>query len=111
MSHVRPVSSAPAAGPAAGPASDLNAARTAPAEPARAGSAFRDSLRRVAAGIAADERAMDRAMRSGAHGQLAPEALIALQARVYRHTQELELGSKVVDKAASAVKQTLQSQQ
>ena len=54
---------------------------------------------------------MDRALRSGAQGQLAPEALIALQARVYRHTQELELGSKVVDKAAGAVKQTLQSQQ
>lgn len=72
---------------------------------------FRDSLRRVAEGIASDERAMDRALRSGSQGQLAPEALIALQARVYRHTQELELGSKVVDKAAGAVKQTLQSQQ
>ena len=75
------------------------------------GSSFRDSLRRVAEGVASDERAMDRAMRTGTHGQLAPEALIALQARVYRHTQELELGSKVVDKAAGAVKQTLQSQQ
>ena len=74
-------------------------------------SSFRESLRRVAEGIAADERAMDRALRSGSQGQLAPEALIALQARVYRHTQELELGSKVVDKAAGAVKQTLQSQQ
>lgn len=74
-------------------------------------SSFRDSLRRVAEGIASDERAMDRALHSGSQGQLAPEALIALQARVYRHTQELELGSKVVDKAAGAVKQTLQSQQ
>lgn len=74
-------------------------------------SSFRDSLRRVAEGIASDERAMDRALHSGGQGQLAPEALIALQARVYRHTQELELGSKVVDKAAGAVKQTLQSQQ
>ena len=71
------------------------------------GASFRDSLRRVAEGIADDERAMDRALRSGSHGQQAPEALIALQARVYRHTQELELGSKVVDKAAGAVKQTL----
>lgn len=90
------------------------AAPTAPAVTVtateRTGS-FRDSLRRVAEGIASDERAMDRALRSGAQGQLAPEALIALQARVYRHTQELELGSKVVDKAACAVKQTLQSQQ
>ncbi|MCB9658819.1 MAG: hypothetical protein R3B40_01825 [Polyangiales bacterium] len=50
-------------------------------------------------------------MTAGSRGQLAPEALIALQARVYRHTQELELGSKVADKAAGAVKQTLQSQQ
>lgn len=86
------------------------AAPSAPAD-STPGMSFRDSLRRVAEGIAADERAMDHALRSGAHGQLAPEALIALQARVYRHTQELELGSKVVDKAAGAVKQTLQSQQ
>lgn len=84
---------------------DLGGPREAPS------GSFRDSLRRVAEGIASDERAMDRALRSGGQGQLAPEALIALQARVYRHTQELELGSKVVDKAAGAVKQTLQSQQ
>lgn len=93
------------------PAASLTLSAAPAGEPPRGGSAFRAALHRVAEGIAADERAMDRAMRSGTHGQLAPEALIALQARVYRHTQELELGSKVVDKAAGAIKQTLQSQQ
>ena len=93
------------------PAAPLTSSVAPSEDPPRGGSAFRDALQRVAEGIAADERAMDRAMRSGTHGQLAPEALIALQARVYRHTQELELGSKVVDKAAGAIKQTLQSQQ
>lgn len=85
----------------------------APQPPDAGGAAapFREALRRVAEGVSADERAMDRAVRVGSHGPLAPEALIALQARVYRHTQELELGSKVVDKAAGALKQTLQSQQ
>jgi hypothetical protein len=39
------------------------------------------------------------------------EELIAIQAGVYRYTQELELASKLVDKASGAVKTTLQSQQ
>lgn len=100
----------PTIGPlAVSPVPSSPTSQAAPSE--NAGASFRDSLRRVAAGIAADERAMDRAMTAGSRGQLAPEALIALQARVYRHTQELELGSKVADKAAGAVKQTLQSQQ
>ena len=42
---------------------------------------------------------------------LLPGQLIAIQAGVYRYTQELELASKLVDKATGAVKQTLQSQQ
>ena len=97
--------------PATSPTAPLASSAAPGGDGPSGGGAFRAALRRAAEGIAADERAMDRAMRSGARGQLAPEALIALQARVYRHTQELELGSKVVDKAAGAVKQTLQSQQ
>lgn len=38
------------------------------------------------------------------------QELLALQAGVYRFTQELELTSKVVEKATSSVKQTLNTQ-
>ncbi len=55
---------------------------------------------------------MDGALRRAMRGRdLSPQRLLALQAGVYRYTQELELASKVVDKATGAVKQTLQSQQ
>ena len=39
-----------------------------------------------------------------------PTELLAVQAGVYKFSQELELTSKVVEKATSGVKQTLQTQ-
>jgi hypothetical protein len=39
-----------------------------------------------------------------------PQELLALQAGVYRYAQELELASKVVEKATSGVKDTLKTQ-
>ena len=39
-----------------------------------------------------------------------PPELIAMQAGVYRFTQELELTSKVVEKATSGIKQTINTQ-
>ena len=39
-----------------------------------------------------------------------PTQLLALQADVLRHAQQLELASRLVDKLAGAVKQTLQTQ-
>jgi len=61
--------------------------------------------------MARGQRRMDRAVARARHGQsMAPEQLLALQAGVYRTTQELELASKLVDKATGAIKQTLQSQ-
>lgn len=85
---------------------------SAPTGPASAGpSPFREALQDAARSIGRGERVVQRAIHAGRRGTLAPEQLIALQAGVYRYTQELELASKVADKAASAVRQTLQSQQ
>ncbi len=39
-----------------------------------------------------------------------PAELLALQAHVYRASQELDLAGKVVEKATSGVKQVLQTQ-
>ena len=68
-------------------------------------------LRDLARSISSGERAVDRVIAQAAVGRdfSAPE-LIAIQARVYRYTQELELVSKLVDKACAGVKQTLQTQ-
>jgi hypothetical protein len=38
------------------------------------------------------------------------QELLAIQASVYKFSQELELTSKVVEKATSGVKQTMQTQ-
>lgn len=42
--------------------------------------------------------------------QFSPPELLAMQAGVYRFSQELELTSKVVEKATSGVKQTMNTQ-
>jgi hypothetical protein len=69
-------------------------------------------LRDAARSISRGEESIDRAMRAARAGRVfSHEELLALQAGVYRYTQELELASKLVDKATGAVRQTLQSQQ
>jgi type III secretion system YscI/HrpB-like protein len=72
---------------------------------------FLDMIGRMARGLSADDRRSARAMRRARRGGLDPSQLLALQSDVYRYTQQMELTSKVVDKAAQAVKTTLQSQQ
>lgn len=42
--------------------------------------------------------------------QFSPPELLAMQAGVYRFSQELELTSKVVEKATSGIKQTMNTQ-
>lgn len=69
-----------------------------------------EALRGAAQSISRGERLVDGAIR-GVRGEVDPARLLALQAGVYRYTQELELTSKLVDKATGAVKQVLQSQQ
>jgi len=45
---------------------------------------------------------------SGKH--FGPQELLAIQAGVFKYSQEMELTSKVVEKATSAVKQAMQTQ-
>jgi hypothetical protein len=47
---------------------------------------------------------------SGAGAALAPGELLALQAGIYRYGEAVDLASKLVDRAAGAVKTTLQNQ-
>jgi hypothetical protein len=69
--------------------------------------AVRDAGHRIMRG----ERTVDRAIQKARAGHVfRHEELLALQSGVYRYTQELELASKVVDKATGAVRHTLQSQ-
>jgi len=42
--------------------------------------------------------------------QMGPHELLAMQAGIYRFSQELELTSKVVEKATSGIKQTMNTQ-
>jgi hypothetical protein len=44
------------------------------------------------------------------HRQFSPAELLAMQAGVYRFSQEIELTSKVVEKATSGIKQTMNTQ-
>ncbi|MDH5490474.1 MAG: hypothetical protein OEY14_00725 [Myxococcales bacterium] len=79
-----------------------------PSGPSPARALIEDAASSIGRGQAQIERALRRARR----GQgMAPEELLALQAGVYRYSQELELASKVVDKVTGAIRQTLQSQQ
>ena len=50
---------------------------------------------------------MDLAM---SNKKMSPQELLAMQAGVYRFSQELELTSKVVEKATSGLKQTMNTQ-
>jgi len=76
--------------------------------PSPALEAIGDAVRSIGRG----ERFVDGAIARARRGKdLEPGQLLALQAGVYRYTQELELAAKLVDKATGAVKQTLQSQQ
>jgi hypothetical protein len=54
------------------------------------------------------ERLMEEAVRRGLRGKdFSPQELIALQAGVYEYTHRLEVFSKLVDRAASAVRQVM----
>lgn len=72
---------------------------------------FRKHLARAAIRLAQGEASMEASMTQAMRGQGLDQAqLIALQSGVYRYSQEMELASRLVDRATQAVKQTLQSQ-
>ena len=70
------------------------------------------ALRASVQSIVRGERLVNGVIHAARHGAaFSNEQLIAIQAGVYRYTQELELAGKLVDKATGAIRQTLQSQQ
>jgi hypothetical protein len=70
-------------------------------------SALSKLLKDVMKGQDAMSEVMDRAL-SGVN--LDSGELIKMQATIYHYTQELDLASKVVDKASSGIKQTMNTQ-
>jgi hypothetical protein len=90
----------PGAPPAGGP---LGAA---PAPPQPPGPAERAATRLITG-----ERAMERAIAAATRGaQLTPARLLALQVQAQRYAIEVETVSRVVDRAASAVRQAMSTQ-
>jgi hypothetical protein len=97
--HVEP-STAPAS-----PRTAPSAAAPTHAAPTLLGDVSRQLLTRVARG----ERYIEGVVRQGLAGRAyTPADLLAMQAQVYRYTQELELVSKLVERGTSTVKTILQ---
>lgn len=89
----------------------LRAARSAAPTPS-AVPMVEAALRASVQSIVRGERLVSGVINAARHGaSFSNDQLIAIQAGVYRYTQELELAGKLVDKATGAVRQTLQSQQ
>lgn len=85
-----------------GQAADLGAASP--------GLPFVDVLRRIGRELDRGESEMNVAIRSAVgHSDLAPAQLIALQVRVYRYSSAIDLASRFVDHATSAIKTVLQA--
>lgn len=62
-------------------------------------------------GLIGGQDKMTKIMKMALSGrQMSPPELLAMQAGVYRFSQELELTSKVVEKATSGLKQTMNTQ-
>ena len=74
-------------------------------------SPLRDALVDAARSLADGDMRVQRGLRAARRGGMDPAELLALQAGVYRYAQEVDLASKIVDKATGALKTALQSQQ
>jgi hypothetical protein len=70
---------------------------------------FSTVMRRLAGEVDRGERVVTQALRQGP-GANDVRAMIALQAGVYRYVEAVDLVSRLVDRAAQAVKTTLQNQ-
>jgi hypothetical protein len=93
------------------PAPSERAPRTEAPPDAPVSRSFAELLEGAARHLDAGRRRVDAVVAGAQRGDVAPEQLLAIQAGVYRYTQEVELASKVVDKATNALKTVLQSQQ
>jgi hypothetical protein len=73
-------------------------------------SAFGKLLRGLGHELDRGEAIAERAIHGCSSGGMSPEALIALQAGIYRYSEAVDLVTKLVDRATQAVKTTLQNQ-
>jgi hypothetical protein len=95
-------------GPARGPA-DVAAAPGAVGPPVGREGAMH--VRRVLVNLVEGERRMDQVIRSALGGRdFSMQELIAIQATVLKHSQEVEAVSRLLDRLTGAVKTTLQTQ-
>jgi hypothetical protein len=70
-----------------------------------------DTLTSIMGGIEKGQGLMDKLISGGISGkQFSSSELLALQAGMYKYTQELELTGKVVEKATTGLKDTLKTQ-
>ncbi len=82
-----------------------------PSTPQEGPSAFGQVLRGLGRELDRGEALAASAIRGGAGGAgMSPEALIALQAGIYRYSEAVDLVTKLVDRGTQAVKTTLQNQ-
>jgi len=69
------------------------------------------SISHMLSGIEKGQGAMDKLIQAGMSGKgFSNGELIAMQAGVYKYTQELDLTSKIVEQATSGLKDTLKTQ-
>lgn len=73
------------------------------------GESFSRVLARLGHRIDEGERSVDRAA-SRPSASMDPGEMLALQAQVYRYVEAVDLATKLVERATSAVKTTLQNQ-
>jgi hypothetical protein len=98
---VAPYTPEPETPPAADPATATHEGR----------SPFAKVLRGLGRELDRGEALAEQAIRGGASSSgMSPQALIALQAGIYRYSEAVDLVTKLVDRATQAVKTTLQNQ-
>lgn len=91
---------------AASPAPRAAAAGTDPSSP----SPFARLLHGIGHDLKDGESLVRRAIASAGGAELSPAALIALQAGVYRYSEAVDLASRLVDHATTALKTVVQGQ-
>lgn len=70
-----------------------------------------EGIKKLMGNVMDGQNALDQIIAKASSGkQFSNQELLAMQAGVYKFSQELELTSKVVEKATSGVKQTMQTQ-
>jgi hypothetical protein len=78
--------------------------------PSSTPSPFAQLLRGLGQEVQGSETMVHQAIASARGGQLEPGALIALQAGVYRYSEAVDLASRLVENATSALKTVIQGQ-